>query len=128
MGCRHRFWLSMLGLLMWWVPLAAQAEIWTYACAETITLLRQAQVDVTERNTILRQAKLALTILPSELETCRTGRRERDGQLYCVRHRQPGPSPIRRVIQAEKALARAVLEFEEILRVIPNVCRSRPLR
>ena len=123
---RYLFSVLYAGLLVV-APTSVMADVWHYACAEAITLLKQEQREVSRRQDHLRQAKLALKLLPKELEACRTGQRGFEGgYLYCVRHRSHGWNGLKEVLQAERALDLAVERFEERSRVFTQVCSTEP--
>ena len=97
--------MSCIVSLLVVAPTSVIADVWHYACAEAITLLKQEQREVSRRHDHLRQAKLALKLLPKELESCRTGQRGFEGgYLHCVRHRSQGWNGLKEVLQAERAL------------------------
>ena len=121
---RYVFSVLYAGLLVM-APTSVMADVWHYACAEAITLLKQEQREVSRRQDHLRQAKLALKILPKELEACRTGQRGFEGgYLYCVRHRSHGWNGLKEVLQAEQALNLAIERFEERSGVFTQACRT----
>ena len=119
----------LFGVCLAWLlvvaPTSGLADVWHYACAEAITLLKQEQREVGRRHDYLRQAKLALKLQPKELEACRSGQRGFEGgYLYCVRHRSPGMNGLKEVLQAERALHLAMERFEERSRTFTQACKT----
>ena len=108
------------------LPSALNAEIWSYACAEAMTLLNHAQEDVVQKHNRVYQSKLTLKLFPDGLETCRSGKRGfAGGIIHCVNHRSHGGIAIKEVVKAQRLLDRATQEFERRLQTMTRVCSQR---
>ena len=116
--------LSMFFLLMLSVvPSAMGAEIWSYACAEAMTQLNEAQHDVTQKHNLVYQSKLGLRLFPNGLITCQKERRGfGGGKVYCVNHRSRGGLAIKEVIKAERQLKDATRVFALRLKNLTRAC------
>ena len=106
-------------------PAVGHAEVWSYACAEAMTLLREAQKNVALSHQRVYQSKLGLKLFSDGLETCRTSRRGfAGGMIHCVNHRSHGGVAIKEVMQAERGLADATRTFEERLKDLTQACTA----
>ncbi|GJL56478.1 MAG: hypothetical protein NPIRA02_36100 [Nitrospirales bacterium] len=113
----------LLLVVLWSIPSSLSAEIWSYACAEAMTLLSQAQHDVVQQHNRVYQAKLTLKLFPDGLETCRNGNRGfAGGTIHCVTHRSHGGVAIKEVIQAQRMLEQATQTFARRLKGMTRAC------
>ena len=117
--------LTFLVYCLGFISPVAHAEIWSYACAEAMTLLGEARQDVTENHQRVYQSKLTLRLFPDGLGTCRMNRRGYGGGIvHCVNHRSHGGVAIKEVMHAERELANATRRFEERLQSLTQACSA----
>ncbi|MGB0910030.1 MAG: hypothetical protein ACPGYT_06680 [Nitrospirales bacterium] len=117
--------VTLLLCCVGFIPSVGHTEIWSYACAEAMTLLAEAQQDVAENHQRVYQSKLALRLFPDGLETCRTNRRGfAGGTIHCVNHRSHGGVAIKEVIKAERELVLATQKFEGRLTDLQQACSA----
>ena len=117
--------MALLVCCLGLIPTVGYTEIWSYACAEALTLLREAQQDVVKNHQRVYQSKLALRLFPDGLDTCQTNRRGfAGGTIHCVNHRSQGGVAIKEVMQAERALANAALKFEGRFKELSQACST----
>ncbi len=123
-GYRIKYMLTaLLFMMLWAMPTLLSAEIWSYACAESMTLLSQARKDVVQKHNRVYQSKLTLKLFPDGLETCRKGNRGfAGGTIHCVNHRSHGGVAIKEVIQAQRRLAQATQHFAQRLNDMTLAC------
>lgn len=113
-------------LVMGGIPSAIGAEIWSYACAEAMTQLKEAQRDVTQKHNMVYQSKLGLRLFSDGLTTCQNGRRGfGGGKVYCVNHRSRGGLAIKEVIKAERQLEDATRVFALRLKDLTRACSRK---
>ena len=115
--------ITFLVCCLGFIPSVGHTEIWSYSCAEAMTLLTEAQQDVARNHQRVYQSKLALRLFPDGLETCRTSRRGfAGGTIHCVNHRSHGGVAIKEVMKAERELVMATEEFEGRLTDLKQAC------
>jgi len=113
----------LLCVILWGMPPSLSAEIWSYACAESMTLLSQARKDVVQEHNRVYQSKLTLRLFSDGLEACRKGNRGfAGGTIHCVNHRSHGGVAIKEVIQAQQMLAQATQKFAQRLKNMTQAC------
>ncbi|GJL66707.1 MAG: hypothetical protein NPIRA05_16780 [Nitrospirales bacterium] len=114
---------ALLLMMLWGNPSSLNAEIWSYACAEAMTLLSHAQHDVVQKHNRVYQSKLTLKLFPDGLESCRHANRGfAGGTIHCVNHRSHGGVAIKEVIQAQRMLAKATQNFTQRLKDMTQAC------
>ncbi|WP_447971117.1 hypothetical protein [Nitrospira sp. M1] len=114
---------TLLLVVLWSIPSSLSAEVWSYACAEAMTLLSHAQKDVVRQHNRVYQSKLTLTLFPDGVEPCRNGSRGfAGGRIHCVNHRSHGGVAIKEVIQAQRMLTHAMKTFERRLNDMTQAC------
>ena len=121
---RSKYILTTIFLVASWsIPASSGAEIWSYACAEAMTLLSHTQKVVVQKHNRLYQSKLTLQLFPDGLEACRNGKRGfAGGTIYCVNHRAHGGVAIKEVIRAQRMLTHATQQFEQRLKIMSRAC------
>ncbi len=116
---------TLVVVLLGVCPVSTSAEIWSYACAESMTLLKQAQEDVSQKHDHFYQAKLVLKLFPDGLDTCQSSRRGfAGGRVHCVNHRSHGGVAIKEVMRAEQVLSHAIQHFEHRVKEFQHTCSS----